>query len=160
MREGFLRSALLQPDRSTPPLVDVKDGSFADLPFESSSADIIVGAQCWHWAHPDYGQAIAEFARVLKPGGTLAFIWNLEDRDTDWVAKVRDTYEAYEKGTPQYRLGWWKETFKTAEYKVIRPSPHMHLLKVLMSWPACSKTSQKQSSMTTSSSTPRPSKAW
>ena len=120
MRQGFLKSPLLQPNRSSPPQVEIKDGSFAELPFPSSSADIIVGAQCWHWAHPNYGEAVAEFARVLKPGGTLAFIWNLEDRETDWVAKVRDAYEAYERGTPQYRLGWWRETFKTSEYKVSR----------------------------------------
>ena len=118
MRQGFLKSPLLQPNRSSPPQVEIQDGSFAELPFPSSSADIIVGAQCWHWAHPNYGEAIAEFARVLKPGGTLAFIWNLEDREVGWVGKVRDAYEAYERGTPQYRLGWWKATFQTSEYKV------------------------------------------
>lgn len=76
------------------------------------------GAQCFHWAHPDYSAAISEFARILKPGGTLALIWNLEDRNkAAWVAQIRDAYEAYESNTPQYRLMWWKELFNTAEYK-------------------------------------------
>ena len=37
------------------------------------------GWQAFHWC-PDYEKAAQEFARVLKPQGTLAFIWNLEDR--------------------------------------------------------------------------------
>ena len=35
--------------------------------------------EAFHWC-PDYEKAALEFARVLKPQGTLAFIWNLEDR--------------------------------------------------------------------------------
>ncbi len=35
--------------------------------------------QAFHWC-PDYDKAVAEFARVLKPQGIVAFIWNLEDR--------------------------------------------------------------------------------
>lgn len=35
--------------------------------------------QAFHWC-PDYDKAVAEFARVLKPEGIVAFIWNLEDR--------------------------------------------------------------------------------
>lgn len=77
------------------------------------------GAQCFHWAEPDYQSAISEFARVLKPGGTLALIWNLEDRKkARWVAQIRDAYESYEEGTPQYRLGWWRKMFDTEAYKV------------------------------------------
>lgn len=36
--------------------------------------------QAFHWCHPDYDSAAAEFGRILKPGGVLALIWNLEDR--------------------------------------------------------------------------------
>jgi hypothetical protein len=37
-------------------------------------------------------------------------------RDTHWVAAVRDYYEAYEKGTPQFRLNLWEATFQTPSY--------------------------------------------
>jgi hypothetical protein len=46
-------------------------------------------------------------------------IWNLEDgKKAKWVAQNRDAYESYEAGTPQYRLGLWKEMFETGPYKV------------------------------------------
>jgi hypothetical protein len=33
-----------------------------------------------------------------------------------WVAAVRDYYEAYEKGTPQFRLNLWEAAFQTPSY--------------------------------------------
>ena len=79
------------------------------------------GAQCFHWSHPDYSSSVAEFARILKPGSTLAFIWNLESRNSArWVSQVRDVYEVYEQGQPQYHHGWWKAMFETSAYKVSR----------------------------------------
>jgi ubiquinone/menaquinone biosynthesis C-methylase UbiE len=35
--------------------------------------------QAFHWC-PDYDAASKEFARILKPNGIVALIWNLEDR--------------------------------------------------------------------------------
>lgn len=35
--------------------------------------------QAFHWC-PDHEAAAKEFARILKPDGVVAFIWNLEDR--------------------------------------------------------------------------------
>jgi hypothetical protein len=54
---------------------------------------------------------------VLKPGGVVAFVWNLEDRDrARWVAQLRDRVEQHEAGTPQFRLGLWRAAFETQEY--------------------------------------------
>lgn len=116
MREAFGRNEALH--NECPIDVSVVDGSFSDLPFSDGTADVIVGAQCYHWAHPNYGPTMKEFARVLKSEGTLALIWNLEDRSTKWVANVRDAYERHEQGTPQFRLGWWKTCFETSEFQV------------------------------------------
>lgn len=55
-------------------------------------------------------------ARVLKPNGVIALVWNLEDRSARWVADLRDGYEKHEAGTPQARLGLWKSIFDTTFY--------------------------------------------
>ncbi|KAL8276616.1 hypothetical protein RQP46_010965 [Phenoliferia psychrophenolica] len=117
MRQGFmdkLAGSDVEPAKSGV-AVEIVDGSFTAIPVESNSLDMVVAAQAWHWSN-DGVAAVAEVARVLKPGGKLALIWNLEDRATEWVAQLRDTYEPFEAGTPQYRLGLWKAMFKSYEY--------------------------------------------
>ena len=40
----------------------------------------------------------------------------------EWVGKVRDIYEKYEQGSPQFRLGLWRGTFTTPSYdKLFHP---------------------------------------
>lgn len=52
-------------------------GSAEDLSFlPSDSVDVAVAGQSAHWF--DYGRAWPELARVLRPGGTLAF-WGYND---------------------------------------------------------------------------------
>lgn len=34
-----------------------------------------------------------------------------------WVAQVRDLVEIHEKGTPQFRHGYWRQTFDTVSYQ-------------------------------------------
>lgn len=53
----------------------------------------------FHWTGSDGAAAVDEIARVLKPGGTWAKIWNLEDGDkSEWVRKNRELYEEFEAG--------------------------------------------------------------
>lgn len=56
------------------------------IPLASSSVDTVVAAQCFHWFTPD--QALPEIARVLRPGGTLALVWNLRDETVPWVRRL------------------------------------------------------------------------
>ncbi len=44
------------------------------LPFADDTVDAVCGAQMWHWV--DVPAAVAEVARVLRPGGWLAVWWN------------------------------------------------------------------------------------
>lgn len=50
------------------------------------SVDLIVAAQAFHWF--DRQRVRAEFTRLLKPGGSIALIWNV--RRTDSTAFLRD----------------------------------------------------------------------
>ncbi|KAJ6547588.1 S-adenosyl-L-methionine-dependent methyltransferase [Mycena capillaripes] len=97
--------------------VSIIEGTFQESHIEDGWADLVVVAQAFHWC-PDFARASEEFGRILKPGGVLALIWNLEDRQAaNWVAQVRDRIERYEQGSPQYRLGLWRQAFDTPAYQ-------------------------------------------
>ncbi|KAJ7452391.1 S-adenosyl-L-methionine-dependent methyltransferase [Mycena galericulata] len=106
--------------------VSIAQGIFQQTSVEDGWADLVVIAQAFHWS-PDYARACEEFGRLLKPGGILALIWNMEDRDAaEWVARVRDCIERYENGTPQYRLGLWRQAFDTSAYQAAFEPPQEH----------------------------------
>ena len=57
-----------------------------DLPMANASFDVVVAAQAFHWF--DHERALPEIARVLRPGGALALVWNNADQKVPWVRKV------------------------------------------------------------------------
>jgi ubiquinone/menaquinone biosynthesis C-methylase UbiE len=53
-------------------LVGFRHGNALDMPFEDASFDVVIGQEAWCHV-PDKPRLIAECARVVKPGGTIAF---------------------------------------------------------------------------------------
>lgn len=53
-------------------LVDFRLGDALNMPFEDASFDVVIGQEAWCHV-PDKPRLIAECARVLKPGGAIAF---------------------------------------------------------------------------------------
>ncbi|ORY81799.1 S-adenosyl-L-methionine-dependent methyltransferase [Leucosporidium creatinivorum] len=117
MREGWSKALTQMKDRDESVKFEIVDGLFDKIDRPDASADLVIVAQAFHWVGHDGTSAIAEIARVLKPGAVAIFIWNLEDREQDWVAKLRDLYEVHEAGTPQYRHFYWKSVYDTPVYK-------------------------------------------
>ncbi|MGI5126300.1 class I SAM-dependent methyltransferase [Pseudonocardia sp. CA-107938] len=86
-----LRVTAVEPDpemlaelRRLLPDVDSRQGTAEEIPLPDGSVDAIVIGQAWHWMDP--ARALDEFARVLRPGGTLAALWNRDDESVEWVA--------------------------------------------------------------------------
>ncbi len=77
MREQFLVSV---------PGVEALDGTAESLPFDDGSIDAVTVAQAFHWF--DAERAVAEIARVLRPGGALGLVWNERDVAEPWVAEL------------------------------------------------------------------------
>jgi SAM-dependent methyltransferase len=76
-----MRAALAQ----ALPEVDVRVGTAEATGLPDASADLVAVGQAWHWF--DEPAAAAEVARVLRPGGTLAVIWNERDLGVDWLER-------------------------------------------------------------------------
>ncbi|KAF7338279.1 Histone H2B [Mycena venus] len=101
MREVFSKTVLDDQGR-----VSIAEGTFQETHVEDGWADLVVVAQAFHWC-PDFGRASEEFGRILKPGGVLALIWNLEDRETaKWVAQAFDTAEYQKAFEPPQSQTW------------------------------------------------------
>jgi SAM-dependent methyltransferase len=75
-------------------LPETAPGAFAMLgnaeviPLPDDYADVVTCAQAFHWF--DHARALPEIARVLRPRGRLALVWNSRDDRDPWVARLSD----------------------------------------------------------------------
>jgi ubiquinone/menaquinone biosynthesis C-methylase UbiE len=95
------------------------NGTAESTTLPTASVDFLVAGQAFHWF--DARAARTEFARVLKPGGWVAIVWN--DRKKDGTPFLRD-YEALLRtyGTDYLQVsGKYPETKRLREF--FAPSP-------------------------------------
>jgi SAM-dependent methyltransferase len=72
--------------RTRVPGAHVATGTSERIPAARRSVDVVVAAQAFHWF--DLPRAVPEMARVLRPGGVLALVWNQRDEGIPWVRKL------------------------------------------------------------------------
>ncbi|HSE09144.1 MAG TPA: class I SAM-dependent methyltransferase [Nocardioidaceae bacterium] len=61
-------------------------GAAEQIPVARRSADLVVAAQAAHWF--DLDRTLPEIARVLRPGGRMAVVWNARDERIPWVKRL------------------------------------------------------------------------
>ncbi len=106
------------------PDIEVVDGSAEEIPVDDASVDVVTVAQAFHWF--DAPAAIAEIARVLRPGGRLTLLWNERDETTPWVAEMSRLIRWHERTVSRYQHVSWAEIvgvsgrFTPLEERVVR----------------------------------------
>ncbi len=73
-------------------------GVAESLPVAPGSVSVVTVGQAFHWFDSD--RAWAEFARVLRPGGAVALVWNARLREVEWVDRVWSLMDRIEKTAP------------------------------------------------------------
>ena len=82
------------------PTAQLLRGTAEAIPMPDDSADVITVAQAFHWF--DATRAAAEMARVLRPGGAVAALWNIRRTDLEPWSTVERITARYRGESPHY----------------------------------------------------------
>jgi SAM-dependent methyltransferase len=113
------------------PQAEALDGTADDLPLPDASADAVFAAEAFHTF--DSARAVAESARVLRPGGALVLMWNLpagpwapsaaaaERLLTERGPKPGEvSYDPLDLDGPQYTSGEWRRALAGSQFAPLR----------------------------------------
>ena len=92
------------------PGAEVLDGTAEAIPLADGSVDAVTVAQAFHWFAGE--AALAEIHRVLRPGGTLALVWNRRPLDDPVHAEIERLIAPHRRSTPAHASGRWRTAFE------------------------------------------------
>ena len=74
--------------------VQVRQGSFENIPIESASVDYLYSILAFHWV-TDLAASVAELARVLKPNGEMDLFFIGRDNGREFIQKTSAIFLKY-----------------------------------------------------------------
>jgi SAM-dependent methyltransferase len=89
---------------------EVVDGSAEEISLPDNSADLVTVAEAFHWFQGD--EALREIHRVLRPGGSLALVWNRLDLTNAFEAAFHALLERSRGHPPVRDAGSWRQAFQ------------------------------------------------
>ena len=103
------------------------EGTAEAIPLDDESVDGVTVGQAFHWFDGD--AALAEIARVLRPGGLLALIWNRRVDDDPVSRAIESAIGPYRADTPAHRTGAWRSAFeRTAAFSPLEETLFDHVV--------------------------------
>jgi len=116
-------------------------GNAEVIPLPDAHAVVVTCAQSFHWF--DHPVALPEIARVLRPGGRLAIVWNTRDEREPWVARLskligRETVEKRDSVSPIDDSGLFGPV-EQAEFEHVQTLDRELLLELVRSRSYCAK---------------------
>jgi len=84
------------------------DGRAEAIPLADGSVDAVTVADAFHWFDQD--AALAEIARVLRPGGGLAVLWTVPDwRGASWARELGALLQSLRPAHPGFDGRPWQD---------------------------------------------------
>ena len=116
-------------------------GNAEVIPLPDAFADVVTSAQAFHWF--DHGVALPEIARVLRPGGRLALVWNTRDERVPWVNRLSaligsEGTSAMDVDEPLETSGLFGPV-ETAQFRIEQVLDRETLLDLVLSRSYCAK---------------------
>jgi SAM-dependent methyltransferase len=90
-------------------------GAAEEIPLPDASLDAVVAGQAYHWFDP--ARAHPEIARVLRPGGIFAAMWNDADHSAQWTVRFGEIIDGPQSGRPACDFGDHFEPVTRAEFR-------------------------------------------
>jgi ubiquinone/menaquinone biosynthesis C-methylase UbiE len=85
------------------PLVAFRHGSAEDTKLPDNSVDLVTCFQAFHWFNPE--PTLKEFARILKPQGNLAVVWNNRHRNDEFTNEYGRLTQIVSNNNSELRYG-------------------------------------------------------
>ena len=116
-------------------------GNAEIIPLPDAHADVVTCAQSFHWF--DHSVALPEIARVLRPEGRLALVWNARDEKEPWVARLsgligNEAVGENDSNAPLDKSGLF-EPIETAVFRFEELLDRETLLELVLSRSYCAK---------------------
>jgi SAM-dependent methyltransferase len=93
-----------------PAIARAVDGTAEDMPLDTGSADAVAVAQAFHWFNGD--AALTEIHRVLRPGCSLALVWNRRHMADLLNQAIDELIAPYRGYTSTFHTGAWRVAFE------------------------------------------------
>jgi len=121
------------------PAARVVEGSAEAIPLPDASADVVASAQAFHWFDRDH--ALREIARILRPRGRMALVWNTRDDRVPWVALLSqaigsETVDFYDAEQPIAASGLFRPV-EQARFGFTQQLDRQTLLDLVLSRSYC-----------------------
>jgi SAM-dependent methyltransferase len=93
-----------------PAAVRAVDGTAEAIPLAGGAVDAVTVGQAFHWF--DGVAALAEIHRVLRPGGSLALIWNRRVAGDPVNRAIEELLRPHLNLVPSHGRGDWRAAFE------------------------------------------------
>jgi SAM-dependent methyltransferase len=96
-----------------PAAASVLEGTAEAIPLAARTVDGVTVGQAFHWFDGD--AALAEIARVLRPGGLLALLYNRRVDDEPVNRAIEQLVAPYRGDAPSHRGSPWRAAFERTD---------------------------------------------